>query len=168
MLGHQKGGNHASHTATRIHQPVYCPDGLCRLPLPLRQLQQTASFPSSAPDGKVSTVMSIIVRRLSNEAKAVIREGACRGIGNQCGLGIPSVSDGRNSRGANRSHHPVRSGAGPSGDGEEDESEAQQSVYEGQIGTRSRHVIEYGGTKEVWYLMKGQVYWRGVSVRSDS
>jgi hypothetical protein len=70
--------------------------------------------------------------------------------------------------GANRSHHLVRSGAGPSGDGEEDESDAQQSVHEGQIGIRSRHVIEYGSTKEVRYHMKGQVYWRGVFVRPDS
>ena len=53
-----------------------------------------------------------------------------QGIGHQYGLRVPSVSDGRNSRGTNRSHHPVRSGAGASGDGGESQSDAEQSVHE--------------------------------------
>jgi hypothetical protein len=47
------------------------------------------------------------------------------------------------------------------------ENDAELSVREGRIGIRSRHVIEYGVTKEVRYLMKGQVYWRGLSVCPD-
>ena len=60
-----------------------------------------------------------------------------------------------------------RSRESSTGDGEESAGDAQQSVHEGQIGIRSRHVIEYGCTKEVRSLMKGQVYWRGLSVRPD-
>lgn len=41
-----------------------------------RKLPQTARFHSLAPAGKVSTVTSITIRRHSNEAHAVIREGA--------------------------------------------------------------------------------------------
>jgi hypothetical protein len=53
------------------------------------------------------------------------------------------------------------------GDGTEGESDAGQSVHEGQSGIRSRHRIEHGDTNEVQSLMKGQVYWRGVSVLPD-
>jgi len=64
-------------------------------------------------------------------------------------------------------HVLVRFSKGPMGDGTEGESDAGQSVHEGQSGIRSRHRIEHGDTNEVQSLMKGQVYWRGVSVLPD-
>jgi hypothetical protein len=44
------------------------------------------------------------------------------------------------------------------GDGDEIETDAELSVRERRIGIRSRHVIKYGGTKEVRPLIKEQVY----------
>ena len=40
-------------------------------------------------------------------------------------------------------------------------------MHEGQIGICSYQVVEYSITKEVRYLMKGQVDWRVLSIRPD-
>ena len=85
-------------------------------------ISPSTSWPP-APDGNVSIVMSITVRRALNEAHAVIRREACWGVGHQCGLGLPSVFAGE-IPGAKSLDHPVRCGAGLWSDGGEHQSVA--------------------------------------------
>ena len=40
-------------------------------------------------------------RRGTNETNVVIREGTCHGIGNECGLGVPSLLQRRDLDGVN-------------------------------------------------------------------